>query len=134
MSPSFSRQDRVKKALIREVSDVIATDLKEPSLENKIISITDVDLSRDFSYGKVYLSILGQSASSREVVEALQRAAHKIQSTVGRRLKLKNTTKLSFHLDTSLERGSRVNDLLKQLSDERPLKESGEESDKNAEV
>lgn len=119
MSTSYSRLDRVKKAMIREISDVIAQDVKEPALDNQIISITDIDLSRDFAVGKVYLSVMGSSANPQLVADTLQQSAHKIQAIVGRRLKLKNTTKFSFYLDNSLERGSRVHELLKQLSDER---------------
>lgn len=119
MSTSYSRMDRVKKAMTRELSDIIAQDVKEPALDNQIISITDIDLSRDFAVGKVYLSVLGSNSNPQQVADALQSAAHKIQSILGRRLKLKNTTKLSFFLDNSLERGSRVQQLLKKLSDER---------------
>jgi ribosome-binding factor A len=114
----FSRQDRVKKALMREVSDAIANDIKNPALDHQIISITDIDLAKDFSFAKVYLSFLS-TQDPAPLLTIIQEAAPKIQSLVGRRMKLRNTTKLQFFNDDSLERGSRVTSLLEKIASER---------------
>lgn len=120
----FSRQDRVKKALMREISDALANDVKNPLLDNQIISVTDIELAKDFSFAKVYLSFLS-TQSHQPLLEVIQEAAPKLQSIVGRRMKLRNTTKLQFFSDDSLERGSRVTSLLEKIAAER---EAGSES------
>ncbi len=117
MAREFSRADRIRKALIREISDVIATVVKDPLMADKIISVTDVDLSRDFSHAKVYISILGSTEAQNDVMALIEEFTPKIQSEVGRRLKLRYTTRLVFRMDDSLERGTRVNELLKKIAD-----------------
>ncbi len=115
----FSRQDRVKKALMKEIGEALANDVKHPLLDNQIISITDIDLSRDFSYAKVYLSFLTQPDTDKTpLLDVIQAAAPKLQGVIGRRLKLRNTTKLSFYADDSLERGNRVTELLNKIANE----------------
>lgn len=131
-SASFSRHDRVKKALMRELGEALASDIKHPLLDHQIISITDIDLSKDFAFAKVYLSFLTQPNTDKTpLLEVIQEAAPKLQGIIGRRLKLRNTTKLSFYSDDSLERGSRVHELLKKIADEdasSPASESSEEA------
>ncbi len=119
MAREFSRGDRVRKALIREISDVLATEVKEPFLRDKIISVTDLELSKDFSHAKVFLSMLGSDEDKAKVMELIEEYAPKIRTLVGRRLKLRYTTKLVFRFDDSLERGTRVNELLKKIADEK---------------
>ncbi len=118
MAREFSRADRVRKAMIREVSDVINTEIKDPALEHKIISVTDVELARDFSHAKVFVSVLGDEETREQVMTVIQENAPKIWTEVGRRLKLRYTTKLVFKFDDSLERGTRVNELLKKIASE----------------
>jgi ribosome-binding factor A len=117
---SFSRVDKVKKALMREISELIASEIKDPLLDNQIISVTEVDVSKDFAVAKIYLSLLTTSANPEAILDVLNAAAPKLQNIVGKRLQLRNTTKLSFYLDDSLQRGSRVHELLKQLSTDEP--------------
>tara|TARA_B100000287_G_C20033077_1_gene543258 strand:- start:59 stop:445 length:387 start_codon:yes stop_codon:yes gene_type:complete len=116
MAREFSRGDRVRKALMREISDVIATEVKEPAMLDKIISVTDIDLSKDYSFAKVYLSMLGTDDEKAAVMKVIEEYTPKIRTMVGRRLKLKYTTKLVFFFDDSLERGTRVSELLRQIS------------------
>jgi len=126
MAREFSRHDKVKKALMREISEAITTSVKDPRLADQLISVTDLELSSDFSTAKVFVSIFvskpnaegGADAAIAEILTILNEAAPKMQSVVGRRLQLRNTTKLTFHLDTSLERGVRVSSLLHKLSQE----------------
>ncbi len=119
MGREFSRGDRVRKALMREVSDVLATEIKEPFLRDKIISVTDIELSKDFSHAKVFLSMFGNDEDKEQVMALIEEYTPKIRTQVGRRLKLRYTTKLVFHFDDSLERGTRVNELLKKIADEK---------------
>lgn len=123
MAREFSRHDKVKKALMREISEAMTTSVKDPRLTDALISVTDIELSSDFSTGKVFVSIFAAGrpdadTAVTEMLTILNEAAPKMQSVVGRRLQLRNTTKLTFHLDTSLERGVRVSSLLHQLSQE----------------
>src|SRR5690349_20462427 len=67
----FSRSDRVRKAIIREFSDILASEIKEPRLINHLISVTDAEVSNDMRHAKVFVSIMGDEATQKEVMEIL---------------------------------------------------------------
>jgi ribosome-binding factor A len=113
---TFSRHDRVRKALMREVSDIIATKIDAPELDGVVISVTDVELSQDMRYAKVFLSIMAPAEEQALVMEALQEAQPAIRHAVGQRIRLRFTPEVTLHLDDSLERGARVSFLLDQIS------------------
>jgi ribosome-binding factor A len=112
----FSRADRVRKALIREVSDIIATEVKEPRLSGTITSVTDVEVSADLRHAKVFVSIMDTPERQEEIMTILKEAQPRIRSEVGRRIKLRYTPEIDIRIDNSLERGSRVSQLLDQIS------------------
>jgi len=112
----FSRGDKIRKAMMREVSDIIARELKEPVLANQIISVTDVDISPDNRHARVYVSILGDETKRNEIMEALVESQPKIRQHVGQRIRLRYTPEIEIRYDDSLERGSRVTELLNQIS------------------
>lgn len=113
---NYNRSDRVRKAVIREVSDIIAREVKDPYLTDKLISVTDVELSADLRYAKVFVSIMGDEATQREVMDILNEAAPQIRFALGQRVRLRHTPEILIRQDDSLERGSRVTDLLNRIS------------------
>ena len=118
---SFHRSDRVRKALMREVADIIATGLKDPRLDGVVISVTDVEVTLDLSVAKVYLSILAEALKQQEVMKALVESQPKIRKAVGQRIRLRHTPEVLLKLDTSLERGVRMNQLLDKIAQDENL-------------
>ena len=114
----FGRIDRVRKAMIREVSSIIATELQDPRLEGRIVSVTDVEMTSDLRYAKIFVSVLGDESSKESVMEALLEKTPQVRSQVGRRIRLRYTPEVHFFMDDSLERGDRVSELLKQIARE----------------
>jgi ribosome-binding factor A len=112
----FSRADRVRKALMREVSDIIANEVKSPELSNSVISVTDVDLSNDLRHAKVFLSVMGSFEEQEAVMAILTDWQPKIRMMIGQRIRLRFTPEIVLKLDDSLERGTRVTQLLDQIS------------------
>ncbi len=112
----FSRSDRVRKALMREVSDIIRREVKDPRLANEVISITDVEVSGDLRHAKLFVSIFGSEDVQSEIMEILKEWTPQVRSEVGKRIRLHHTPEIQFYLDNSLERGSRVTQLLDQIS------------------
>ena len=115
---TFSRVDRVKKSLIREVSDIIANRIKNPILSNQIISVTDIDLSNDLRYAKIYISVMADEELRTQIMDVLIQAEPQIRSEVGRRVQLRYTPEIEILYDDSLERGTRITQLLEQISKE----------------
>lgn len=63
------RLKRIQEEIKKEVSVIIQRKMKDPRLG--IVSITDVELSRDYSSGKIYFSVLGDEQEQEQTLEAL---------------------------------------------------------------
>lgn len=111
----FTRVDRVRKTLMKELSDILCRGVKDPRIEG-VVSITDIELPSDFSIAKVYVSIYSSEEQQKQVMEALKDNAPKMRKEIGKRIRLRNTPELHFFLDDSLERGSKVTDLINKIS------------------
>jgi ribosome-binding factor A len=112
----FTRADRVRKALMREVSDIIAHSVKNPRLDNEVISVTDVEVTHDLRFARIFISVMGEEERQQEVMNILLEAQPKIRAEIGRRIRLRYTPEIDIRLDNSLERGSRVSQLLDQIA------------------
>jgi ribosome-binding factor A len=107
------------------VSEMLIRDLKDPGL-NKMMGITDVEVSGDGSYATIYVSVMGQLSAAaasdeekREVLDAFQRAKGVLRKEIGAKLKIKHTPELNFKVDTSSEYGRHMEQLFVSLSDEK---------------
>ena len=109
------RNERVRKTLMKEISDILLREIKDPRISG-LISITDVEVSHDNSYAKVYYSILAKEDKKEEIMEAIQKNPPKIRYEVGKRVRLRLTPELNFILDESLERGARITSLIDKIS------------------
>lgn len=112
----FSRADKVRKAVIREFSDILTHEVKDPALVNQLISVTDVEVSGDLRHARVFVSVMGEESVQEEVMRILQEHTPKIRSAIGQRIRLRYTPEIDIRLDNSLERGARVTQLLNQIS------------------
>lgn len=112
----FSRSDRVRKAIIREFSSILANEIKEPRLINHLISVTDAEVSNDMRHAKVFVSIMGDEATQTEVMAILKESESKFRYEIGQRIRLRYTPEIDIRLDNSLERGTRVTQILNQIS------------------
>ena len=59
------RNERVRKALMREISDILLREIKDPNISG-IVSITDVEVSHDNSYAKVFFSVFGDDKTKEK--------------------------------------------------------------------
>jgi ribosome-binding factor A len=112
---STPRNLRVAQSAKKELSELIQRGLKDERIGG-IVSITDVETSNDCRRMKAFVSVFGDEAKQLATVEALNEHVGEIRGEIGRRLRLRFAPELSFILDNSLERGSRVTDLLGKIS------------------
>ena len=89
------------------------SEVKDPRLG--MISITDVNVSRDLSWAKVYFSLLGTEEDREKTLEGLDRAKGFIRSELAKRLRVRHTPEVLFQFDPSLEQGAKMDALLKTL-------------------
>ena len=71
-------------------------------------SVTRVDTSRDLSFARVYVSVLGTDQEKADTMEALTAAAGFIHRAIRPHLRMRNVPHLAFHLDEAIEKGAEM--------------------------
>ena len=110
------RNERVRKTLMKEIADILQREIRDSRISG-LVSILDVEVSHDNSFAKVYYSVFGGEEGSKEkTMEAIKEHTPKIRYEVGKRIRLRLTPELRFVYDDSIERGSKVNEIIEKLS------------------
>jgi len=106
---SGNRSERVAGLLRRELADILRRDIESelPSL----ISLTDVEVSRDLAHAQVWISVL-EIEKAAEVMKLLAEARAAIRHELAGRIRLRIVPELKFLHDTSSESGQRIEQLL----------------------
>lgn len=107
------RQERIAGIILKEVSEMIQFEVKDPNIG--FVSVTDVDLTNDNSYCKIYVTFLDKSKNPEKQLEALNKTKGYIRSALGKKLSIRKTPEISFHLDTSFDRGQRIDSILDEV-------------------
>lgn len=107
------RPERVAERVQREVTDILARHLRDPRLAG--ITVTDVEVSGDLKLATIFVSTLAAGAERERSLAALDHAAPAVRRQLAPRLGLREVPEVRFRFDESLERGARVEDLLKKL-------------------
>ena len=105
------RQLRLNELVKRELSGIIAREL---SFEGALVTINDVDVAADMRNAHVFVSVLG-STQRDNVLNKLEENRPALQAELSRKVVLKYTPHLVFHLDRSIERGSRVIEIMQEI-------------------
>lgn len=109
--PMKHRLLRVNELLKRELSALL---VREITFENLLVTVNQVDVTPDLKSAHVYISILG-SEGRKEVLPKLEANRAALQADLSKHVVLKYTPHLVFHLDDSIERGSRVLEILQEI-------------------
>ena len=117
------RLSRVNELLKREISTCIEKSIEFP---NTLVTVHDVDTAPDLKAAKVFIGVIGEEGEIDRVIKKLNSKHGFIQSVVMKRVVLRNTPRLTFVADDSVERGVRVLNILEELGD---IDTSGEESE-----
>jgi len=112
------RTDRVGHLIQMELSNLILFRLKDPRLG--FVTVTSVDVSPDLRSACVFFSVMGDSEAKQKSQIALDRAAGFLQREIGTVLKLRNTPKLIFKLDESINKGMEIDSILRKIKTESP--------------
>ena len=118
------RPERVANLMKREIADILANELRDPRLSS-MVSVTDVEVTADLSFARVYVSVLPKDPAHDYTLDGLTRAAGFIRRALAPRLGLREVPELRFLMDESLEKGARVDELLRKI--ERGEKIEGDE-------
>ena len=118
-----NRINRINEEIQKELSSLLRT-VKDPRVQDTMISITRVETTPDLRYTKVYVSFL-QEEKSKEAMKGLQSAGGWIRRQLGSNLKLRYAPEIVWALDDSITYGAKMLALINSLE----VKHDGEESD-----
>jgi|TARA_B100001964_G_C14191156_1_gene581150 ribosome-binding factor A len=119
------RVERVNHTIQKELG-VLIEGLSDPRL-SPVISVTAVEVNRDLSVAKVYVSVLGSDIERSDAIDALRSAASRLRMEVSKRIVIRTMPKLSFFSDDTLQTGADVD----QLIDRVIAQDSRRHSDRN---
>uniref|UniRef100_A0A832I1K0 Ribosome-binding factor A n=1 Tax=Eiseniibacteriota bacterium TaxID=2212470 RepID=A0A832I1K0_UNCEI len=120
-----NRPERVAELMKREVSEILQHRLRDPRI-GSMVSVTDVEITRDLAFARVWVTVLASEAERGPVLDALQRAAGFVRRELAPRLGLREVPELRFQHDTSIERGMRVDQILRRLERGEPIEDEEE--------
>lgn len=129
MAKEFSRTQRIGDQMQRELALLIQREVKDPRLG--LITITAVEVSRDLSHAKVFITIMGKDDDEDAVkanLRILNDAGGFLRMQLGKAMKLRTVPQLHFNFDASVRRGVELTSLI-----ERAVAEDRKHSDGNGE-
>ncbi len=115
---------RLNSLLKEVITEVIRRDLHHASHVDELITITHVEITRDLSYAKVYVSVIGDEKRKKKAVEGLQDVSRKIGAIASKKVVMRHFPILDFVLDDGLEKQLRMEELLSKISEERSEREN----------
>ncbi|MFG6118293.1 30S ribosome-binding factor RbfA [Thalassobacillus sp. B23F22_16] len=109
------RANRVAEQMKKELGDIISKKIKDPRVG--FVTVTDVDVTGDLQQAKVYISVLGDDKQQQDTLLGLAKAKGFIRSEIGKRIRLRKTPEIAFEFDEAIERGNRIEEILRDLND-----------------
>ena len=114
-----NRKGRINEELQRELSSLIRT-LKDPRVQQSMVSVTKVEATGDLRYAKVYISVLDKD-KSKDTLKGLKSAGGWLRRELAANLRMRYTPELIFEEDDSIDKGTKMFQLLRSLD----IKEDG---------
>ncbi|PTQ56043.1 MAG: Ribosome-binding factor A [Candidatus Carbobacillus altaicus] len=111
------RVQRLQEQIKKELGVLLQQELKDPGIG--FTTVTGVELSGDLKFAKVYISVMGDASQEEVALSALKRAQGFLRSELGRRIPMRYIPELLFKLDHSLDYGMRIEQMLKEIKDEK---------------
>ncbi len=111
-----TRQRKVGELLKSEVSEILRLKMKDPRLG--FVTVTEVEVTADMQHARVFVSVLGSDDERAVSFSILKHAEGFVRQSLAKRLTLKTLPEIDFRLDTSVDRGIRILELLEQIKRE----------------
>jgi ribosome-binding factor A len=115
MAKEYSRTQRIGDQMQRELAQLIQREIKDPRLG--LVTITAVDVSRDLSHAKVYVTVMGQEETPdniNQTLRVLKDASGFLRMMLGKAMQLRTVPQLNFSYDASVRRGAELSALIER--------------------
>lgn len=112
----YTRSTRVAEAIHKEVSALLLKGLKDPRIG--FVTITAVDVTPDMHLARVYFTVMGDEEARKSSQKGLASSVPFIRRELGRRLRMRYVPDIIFQYDSSMEYGSRIESLIREIHSE----------------
>jgi len=126
----MSRKSRLAEQIRRELSSLIQLEMRDPRLG--MVTITDVELSRDLSVAKIHYTVFEEDKKA-STQKALESSEGFLRKHLASTLSIRSLPRLSFYYDESIERGSRISSMIDKAMADDKLKSHSSESQEQEE-
>ena len=103
--------ERLVSDIKKDLIEIVSQDLRNPHVG--FVTITDVEVSNDLSFAKIYVSFLNEN-EEHESLHALNRSKGFVRSELARKLSTRRVPEISFVLDEGYKKEKRIEELLKK--------------------
>jgi ribosome-binding factor A len=111
--PQNNRLGRTNSDIERVISGLLR-EIKDPRVNQGMVSVTSADTTGDLKFCRVYLSVLGLK-DEKKFMQGLKSASGYLRRELASRLDLRAVPELVFHLDRSIEYGAHINSIIAGL-------------------
>lgn len=129
MAKDYSRTQRIGDQMQRELALLIQREIKDPRLG--LVTITGVDVTRDLSHAKVYITVMGKDDDDQAIstnLHILGEASGFLRMQLGKAMKVRTIPQLHFLYDASIRRGVELSSLIERaVAEDRKHGEGREE-------
>ncbi len=112
------RLQRITEDIHRELTAIVR-ELKDPRVQQGLLSIVRVDVTNDLSYCTVYVSAMQGLEQAKTAQQGLTSASGFIRRELGHRLKLRHVPQLTFTATDSIAYGAGISKLIDDLNGEK---------------
>ena len=134
MQKEFGRDSRLAQQIQQEMALILQREIKDPRL-HRMITVSDVEVSKDLSHAKVYVTFLGLDSDKVDLnLTILNDASGYIRSLIAKRIQTRIVPTVRFYFDKSLDEGIRMANLVESVrkTDDKKRIESGQEPERKA--
>ena len=107
--------DRINSSLVREISYILATEVKDKDI--KFVTITDCKATNDLSFAKVYFTVLNDNRI-KETLKALKSASGFIRHELRDRVDIRHIPELTFIYDESIDYGKKIENIIESIHED----------------
>ena len=108
---------RVNDSIRDLLAGLLEREVQDPRVQG--VTVTAVEVTPDLAFAKVYFSVLGDEERRQTAEKGLRHVAGFFRRQISRQIRIRQAPELHFYFDDSLQRGARIDTLLREWHDEK---------------
>lgn len=122
---NIKRINRISEEVKRVVSDLLFNEINDPRIDRLMTTVTRVEVTRDLSFAKIYVSVMGDEKQKEDTLLGLNSAKGFVRREIGARIDLRHAPEPRFFLDESIEKAIEMSKLIADVN--RDIKDKEDE-------